>query len=133
MIGVLRLQWAHNRLQGVRFFGIVLIILHSWFGLGNSGTAGTFYRRSLSEDTHVSIVKTITGVSELVCVLKCRRDSNCKNSIYEKAIDGNAASKCHFSKDDSTPGSGYTIKGAAILHLDVYKIGSILFLKPMSN
>ena len=85
-----------NRIQWI---GVYLIICHSMMVITG---AGHNYDRALSTVDRSSVAKTITGVSEIQCLLRCRRAANCKITYYEEGLD-EEASYCHFFDKDVTP------------------------------
>ena len=79
---------------------LVKSIILSWMSLSPVVHAGNFVDRVRLSIDQESVLKTITGISELQCHHKCRRASKCKNSAYEDNGDDNRQlSKCFLLKD----------------------------------
>ena len=110
-----------RRIHVIRLFGGFMV---AWQVSAGVSEAGSRYSREASEIDQSLIVKTIIGLSETQCILKCRRNADCKNSLYEKGGDAKT-SYCHFLKD--TGGSGInsinSING--IVHEKIVLIGML--------
>ena len=86
--------------------------------------AGSRYSREASEIDQSLIVKTIIGLSETQCILKCRRNADCKNSLYEKGGDAKT-SYCHFLKDTGGSGINSINSRNGIVHEKIVLIGML--------
>ena len=87
-----------GRCHVIRLVGFTLILSYIGIGVVNSGSR---YSRAMSKVDQSTIMKTTIGLSEIQCVLRCRKSTNCKNSFYEKG-DNVETSHCHFLKDDAS-------------------------------
>ena len=97
MISVASSRKSHiSPARAIRLLSGILVVLYACFALVGSGNR---YSRSISELDQSSIIKTVSGVSEFQCVLRCRGDAACKTSFYESEGDW-TKSQCHFLKDD---------------------------------
>ena len=80
--------------------------------------AGNFVDRVRSSIDQDSVLKIITGISELQCHHRCRRASKCKNSAYEDNVNGDdrkQLSKCFLLTDGKV--SNINKKASISLHL----------------
>ena len=64
----------------IRLVGMNLLIIY-W--LMSIVTAADKYSRATLKLDATSMIKTITDISEVECLLRCRIASNCKNTFYE--------------------------------------------------
>ena len=85
------MQFSRIRLAGFAFIG-----LHCLLTLAQADTS---YESVSSKVDEASIIKTVRGVSEIQCVLKCRRDATCKRSLYDTEKE---TATCHFLKDEDS-------------------------------
>ena len=88
---------AFRRQQIIRWAGVFLVCFYILIGVVN---AGGIYDRVLSKVDQSSISKTITGVSEMQCLHKCRRSAECKKTLYERGTS-KELSHCYFLKDST--------------------------------
>ena len=108
-----------RRIDMVRFIGVSVVSLYAVIG---SVEAGNRYSRALHKIDQSSIVKTITGMSEIQCILRCRRNDDCDKSVYKKKThDGK--SHCYFLKDDINRGISDINKKSGIVHEKIKEIG----------
>ena len=70
-----------QRIDIIRLIGVSVVSLYAVIG---SVEAGNRYSRALHKIDQSSIVKTITGTSEIQCILRCRRKADCEKSVYKK-------------------------------------------------
>ena len=91
----------------------------SWMSFLSVVHAGNFVDRKKSSIDQDSVLKTITGISELQCHHRCRRASKCKNSAYEDNVNGDDSSKqlskCFLLTDGKV--SNINKKASISLHL----------------
>ena len=85
------MQYSSFRPAGFAFIG-----LHCLLAVAEAGTS---YESVSSTVDEGSIIKTVSGVSEIQCVLKCRRDATCKRSLYDTEKE---TATCHFLKDEDS-------------------------------
>ena len=103
---------AIRSIDMIRLIGASVVLLYAMIG---SVQAGNMYSGEVNEIDQSSIVKTITGASEIKCILLCSRDTHCDRSVFEKKIHG-GTSLCHFLKDEVNPSNGNNIKRSGIVH-----------------
>ena len=79
--------------------------------------AGTFYYRTKINKNieKSSIISRVSGISEKSCLLRCRRSSECKHSVYESSDDKN--SQCLLLKNVTL--SGGSDESLTTLHVEI--------------
>ena len=93
------------RLSGFLFIGIYCLLAVAQTGSYHESVPYTVDKRS--------IIKTFSRVTEIQCILRCRRDSACERSLYEKTAD------CHLLKDVRTTNGNYHEGISGILHSQI--------------
>ena len=74
----------------------------SWMCLLTAANATDFMLREKSSLDKDSIIKTLTGISELQCLHKCRMNSECKYSAYKRSGDTKQSASCFLLKDSNS-------------------------------
>ena len=88
------------------------------FCISSSAANTSFYRKG-GDVSMVSVLKTIEGISELQCLHRCRRESQCKNSAYERS--GEEESTCFLLKDTNSSAAKSEILAKS--HFEIPLIG----------
>ena len=108
-----------RRINMIRFIGVSVVSLYAVIG---TVEAGNKYSREAIEIDQSSIVKTITGNSEIQCILRCRTNAKCDKTVYKKKTQG-GKSHCYFLKDGINRGIGDSNKKSGVVHEKIKKIG----------
>ena len=89
--------------------------------------AGTFYYRTKTNNNveKSSIISSVSGISEKSCLLRCRRSSECKHSVYESSDD--KSSQCMLLKKVTL--SGGSDGSLTTLHVEVPITGKIFCVR----
>ena len=103
---------AIRSIDMIRIIGASVVLLYAMIG---SVQAGNMYSGEVNEIDQSSILKTITGASEIECIFLCSRDTNCDRSFFEKKTHG-GKSHCHFLKGGIDSSNGNKIKRSRIVH-----------------
>ena len=112
-----------GRCHVIRLVGFTLILSYIGIGVVNSGST---YRRVMSEIDQSTIMKTTNGLSEIQCVLNCRKSTSCKNSFYE--IGNNVkTSHCHFLNDNASSNMKIVNGKSGMFFERIPEIGNMLY------
>ena len=109
-----------RRIYAIRVIGICFVSLYAVIGCVE---AGNRYSRKVSDLGQSAIAKTVTGLSEIQCIIRCRRSADCDTSFFEKKSHGVSKSHCHFLKDNVDPNRGDVNMKNGIMHEKVKEIG----------
>ena len=109
-----------RRINTIGVLGICLVSLYAVIGCVE---AGNRYSREVSVLDQSAIIKTVIGVSEIQCILRCRRNANCNRTFFEKESRDGSKSHCHFIKDGVNSGIGNVNMKNGIVHEKVKEIG----------
>ena len=100
--------------------GMLLFTLYDVTGIVD---AGRDYKRDSTTVDGSSIYRSISGVSEMQCLHRCKRDEDCKKSLYEKGGDIRS-SNCHFLREGVLTGSKGVDGKRGVVHEEIEQIGT---------
>ena len=110
-------------LRRINTVGVLEICLVSLYAVIGCVEAGNRYSREVSVLDQSAIIKTVIGVSEIQCILRCRRNADGKRTFFEKESRDGSKSHCHFLKDNVDPNRGDVNMKNGIMHEKVKEIG----------
>ena len=118
-VAAITIRSGLRRIDMIRLIGVSVVALYAVIG---SVEAGNKYSRKVNELDQSLIAKTITGTSEIQCILRSRRNDDSYKTFYEKEVNG-GKSPCHFLKDGINPSNGNSQKKSGIIHEKIKEIG----------
>ena len=89
---IIRQRQGTRRTNLIGVIGLIVVVLYASVVEG-----GSEYSRSIMVIEDSENLETIEGASEIQCILRCRKDTECKMPFYEK--QGNL---CSFLKNSTT-------------------------------